>query len=209
MSGFRFSLLSFIAVVTLLALGLGAMASSSRLAICAAYTVFVGAVCLAAVMALLAGSSSRPFCVGFAVFGAAYWYLELRTQEGDPQLSSGTVNVPGRSRAVEPELLTRGLVHWLALNVTKRLEVGTHVQARWTNNGQYYPARITKIQDGEYEVQWDSGGTLQITPLSWLVNDDPSNIVAGHALMGSLCGILGGVLAGVFAGRGDRSEKTS
>ena len=69
MSPFRFSLFSFIAVVTLLALGLGAMASQSRLAISAAYSMFVASVCLAAVVALIPGGTNRPFCIGFAVFG--------------------------------------------------------------------------------------------------------------------------------------------
>src|SRR5262245_1427182 len=146
MSGFRFSLLSFIAVVTLLALGLGAMASQSRLAMSGAYTIFIAAVCLATAVALLPGGTNRPFCIGFAVFALAYWYLEMRTLDTSyARWSNGAVVSQAPGGTLEPELLTRPLVHWLSLSVTKRLEVGTHVQARWTNDGRYYPAQITKI----------------------------------------------------------------
>ncbi len=200
MSGFRFSLLGIIAVVTLVALGLGAMASQSPLAISGAYTLFVGAVCLAVAVALAPGGVNRPFCVGFAVFGLTYWFLEMRTMEASlAPWRSGVVVSGMPAGGSSPELVTRPLVHWLAASVSHRFDVGTHVQARWTNNGQYYPARITKIQGTQYEIQWDSGGTLQLTPLSWLVHDDPSNLIAGHALMGSLCGLLGGVVAAALA----------
>jgi hypothetical protein len=208
MSGFRFSLLSFIAVITLLAAGLGAMASQSRLATSTAYTLFVIAVGWTAVAALIPGLPNRAFCAGFAVFGLMYWYLEIRPLDTSAtQWPSGYVAGTTGSVATEPQLVTRDLVHWLALNVSQRFAVGMHVQARWNDNGRYYPARVTQIQGTQYEIQWDSGGTLQWTPLAGLVADDPSILVAGHALVGSLFAIFG-VLAAFFAGRKSPEQRT-
>ena len=93
MNRFRFSLTSFLVVVTLLALGLAAIASQSRLAASAVLTAYVVLNCVALAGAILPQAPNRAFWIGFAIFGWTYWFVEFDT--GTP--TSGQAVVPTTS----------------------------------------------------------------------------------------------------------------
>ncbi len=75
--------------------------------------------------------------------------------------------------------------------------------AAWNNNGRYYPATVVKEGEGQYEIQWVDGGTLQWTPTHLISPDIPTPLVASHAVMGSLFALFGGVLTLLLRERSD------
>jgi hypothetical protein len=214
MNRFRFSIGSILAVITVLGLGLGAIASQSALAACMAYTLFVGVLCLAGSVALAPQSPRRAFCTGFAIFGLVYWLVEFHVQEA-PAAGIGapgtawTTSPPVGGNQAELTLVTRPLIVMIERNMTPRLAVGTPVLARWANNGRYYRATIVQEANGQYQVQWVDGGTTQWTAPGLIVADSEQPMVAGHALMGGLFALLGGVLTALFAPERSARSETS
>jgi len=210
MNRFRFSMGSFLVVITLLALGLGAIASQSAAAASLAYTAFLSLLCLAAAVAVAPQSPRRAFCAGFAIFGFIYWLVEFQvpdTSAGRAPANTGwVVSPPDRGERAEPMLTTRQLIHLIERNLTPRRTVGSPVMAAWTNNGRYYPATIVQEGSGQYQIQWVDGGTLQWTPTGQIVANSPLPMVAGHALMGSLFALFGGVLTLMLRERSDAGE---
>jgi hypothetical protein len=211
MNRFHFSIRSFLAVITLLALGLGAMASQSELAASCALTVFLSLVGLATAVAFVRRAPNRAFWIGFAVFGWMYWWVEF-TLPGSAATPAWTTGSLGTSSQLGsppgPGLITGRFIRFVEANVTPNRQPGSPVMARWTNNGRYYPATIVQESHGQIQVKWVDGGTFQWTPANLITANAPQLVVAGHALMGSLFGLVGGILATVVAGWRKSSRHT-
>lgn len=205
MNRFRFSLGSFLAVVTLLALGLSAMASQSRLAASAVLTAFVVLLCVALAGALMPHASNRAFWIGLAIFGWTYWFLEFDTQQGAPQpVRSTSIALISGMIVQQPApgpvgLLTQDLIDFLETSVTPGRAVGSKVMGQW-RGGSYYSGTISEVKDGQYLIVWDDGSAPQWTPPSGILPHSPSLRVAAHATIGGLFALLGGVAVAILFG---------
>ena len=206
MNRFRFSLGSFLAVVTLLALGLAAMASQSRLAASAALTAYVIMLCVSLAGAVLPQAPNRAFWIGLTVFGWTYWFVEFDT--GNPTsgqslrapttafISGMVVQQPARPNV---GLLTQDLIDFLEISVTPGRTVNSKVMGQW-RGGSYYSGTITEVRDSQYLIVWDDGSAPQWTPPSGILPHSPSLRVAAHATIGSLFALFGAVLVAVLFG---------
>lgn len=207
MNRFRFSLLSFLAVVTLLALGLAAMTSQSRVAASASLTVFLSLLCLALGGALVPQARNRPFWIGLAVFGWTYWFVEfdasqpsggqIPTSATFALLSGRVVSQPSGSPRVG--LITGDLIELLETSTSPQRRVGSKVMAQW-RGGSYYSGTIAEAQDGQYLIVWDDGSAQQWTSASQILPHSPSLRVAAHALLGGLFALAGGCLVALLFG---------
>lgn len=215
MNRFRFSLGSFLAVVTLLALGLAAMASQSRLAASVSLTAYVVLLCVAFAGAVLPHSANRPFWIGLAIFGWTYWFLEFDAGNTSPSQSRApttsfiavtgmVVQQPAPGRV---GLLTQDLIDFLETSVTPGRSVGSKVMGQW-RGGSYYSGTITEVKDGQCLIVWDDGSAPQWTPPSGILPHSPSLRVAAHATIGGLFGLLGGVIVAVLFGGKPVSPQT-
>lgn len=205
MSRFRFSIGSFLGVVTLLGLGLAALVSQSSLGASVAYTAFLSLLGLATTLAIVPGSSRRVFCAGFAVFGWLYWFTEFKlpTSSVPQQLwtTGSSVGLPQPETSDDrsgPGLITREIITFLETNLLRNRRVGTHVMAQLTSSG-YFPGTIVAVDDGQYQVQWVDG-TTQWTPPHLIWSDPAGTRLACHSLVGGLFALFGAVLASCFAG---------
>lgn len=214
MSRFRFSIATFLIVVTLLALGLGAMASQSRLATSVAYTAFLVLLGIATGGALLAAGPRRAFWAGFAIFGWMYWFVEFDTgvRNTGPQpvftaISFFSGQLTTRQQPTpRTSLLTSDLMDWLESVMTANLRVGAKVTAQW-RGGSYYTGTIVQTSgDGQYLIVWDDGSPQQWTPPSQILPNSPSLRLAGHATFGGLFALFGGALVTVLFGNAGRRE---
>lgn len=218
MSRFRFSLVSFLAVITLLALGLAAMASQARLATSAAFTAFVVLLCLATAGAVIPWTVNRAFWIGFAIFGWTYWFLEFDTSGAratpQPAVTAITLfsGLSGRiaSPAPTPQagLLTADLLDWLEGKMTASRSIGSKVMAQW-RGGTYYSGTITQAEAGQYLIVWDDGSPQQWTPPSQIQPNSPNLRLAAHATLGGLFALIGGVLVAVLFGSRLEKDGTS
>jgi len=208
MSRFRFSIATFLTVVTLLALGLAAMASQSRLATSLAYTAFLVLLAVASAGALLAAPPKRAFWIGFAIFGWTYWFVEFdvtQARSSGPQPIVTTISMFSGQLTTRPQssapssLLTAELMDWLESVMTANLSVGSKVTAQW-RGGSYYTGTIVQAQNGQYLIVWDDGSPQQWTPPSQILPNSPNLRLAGHATLGGLFALLGGVIVAVLFG---------
>jgi hypothetical protein len=202
MSRFRFSIASFLIVVTLLAMGLAAMASQSPLATSLAYTAFLVLLGVASAGTLLATGPPRAFWVGFAIFGWTYWFVEFdttgeRAYSTAPSFVVSLSGFSGRSSSQQarpaPGLVTGSLVDWLETAMTTNLSIGAKVMAKW-KGGAFYSGTITQAQSGQYLIVWDDGSPQQWTPPSQIAPNSTSLRLAAHATLGGVFALLGGVL---------------
>jgi hypothetical protein len=208
MNRFRFSMGSFLVVVSALGLGLGAIVSQSEAATALAFTAFMSLLGLAAAIALSPRGERRAFCTGFAIFGLIYWLVEFQAPDGAPvvtTITSGWVSwQDSRSGSPKgPTLATRNLLNLIERSLTPNYRVGSRVRAAWNNNGRYYPATIVQEGQGIYQIQWVDGGTLQWTPANLIAPDIPTPLVASHAVMGGLFALMGGVLTLLLREKGE------
>lgn len=211
MNRFRFSLGTFLVVVTLLAVALAALVSQSRLAASAALTAYLVLLCVALAGAILPQAPNRAFWIGFAIFGWTYWLVEFDTTQVNSGQSRATsiaiysgliVNQSGAQPRVG--LITQDLIDYLETHVTPGRSVGSKVMGQW-RGGSYYSGTITQVQDGQYLIVWDDGSAPQWTPSSGILPHSPSMRVAAHATIGGLFALLGGVIVAILFG-GSRKE---
>jgi len=209
MSRFRFSIANFLIVVTLVAMGLAAMGSQSRLATSLAYTAFLVLLGVATGGALLAAGPRRAFWIGFAIFGWTYWFFEFNIEGGSraPQVPMVTfLGLSGRSTsqraAPPPGLITSDLMDWLESVMTANLNVGSKVMAQW-KGGTYYSGTITQASGGQYLIVWDDGSPQQWTVPSQIAPNSPNLRVAAHATLGGLFALVGGMLVALLFGKSD------
>jgi hypothetical protein len=214
MSRFRFSLTTFLAVVTLLAIGLAAMTSQSRVATSMAYTAFVVLLCLATTGTVVATAEKRPFWLGFAIFGWTYWFVEFDASGGQsapqPQVVSTFAFLTGRiatsSRVPRASFITEDLMAWLESRISAKLAVGSKVTAQY-RGGSYYSGTITQASGGQYLVVWDDGSPQQWTPPSQILPNSPNLRIAAHATLGGLFALFGGALVTIVFGRVNENSK--
>jgi hypothetical protein len=215
MSRFRFSIGTFLVVVTLLACGLAAMASQSRVATSLAYTGFLALLCVALAGAILP-NSHRPFWLGFAIFGWVYWFAEFDASAAAPQVTQSQtirfltgIRYPSSSPTPEPRagLLTSELMELLESRMTANRQVGTKVIAQW-RGGTYYSGTITEVNDGMVLIVWDDGSAPQWTPPSQILPNSPNLRLAGHATLGGMFALLGGVIVAVMFGGAARGQES-
>jgi hypothetical protein len=212
MSRFRFTIAGFFLVLTLVAFGLAAAVSQSELAGSAAYTLFVGLVCLSTAGAVLRPLPQRAFWLGFAIFGWTYWMLEYETELPPPQsvglsriwlFGSGASANPTNGR---PGLVSRHLLRIMASGLTPNREIGAKVMGQW-RGGSYYSGTITEANGDQYLIVWDDGSAPQWTPTTQILPNSPAILIAGHALCGGLFALLGATLAAVLFGASDPDRK--
>lgn len=204
---FRFSLLHFLLVITLLAVGLGAFASGSRLAASGAYTLFLGLICLGFAGAVLVHGEARPFWIGFAIFGWAYFFFAFESNSSPmPQRSWGSTWLSGISYSYygsespgASHLITTEIIDFLEDHLTGSRQVGSKVMAQWTS-GSYYAGTIQSYDGALYTVAWDDGSTPIAVAPSDIKGYTPYARLCGHSLFGSLAGLLGGILAALLFG---------
>jgi hypothetical protein len=207
MNRFRFSLGSFLIVVTLLALALAALVSQSRLAASAALTAYLVLLCLALAGALIPHTGNRAFWIGFAIFGWTYWFVEFDTgvnAAGQPRTTMAmavyTSFIPNQSAAPQHMgLLTQDVIEYLETHLTPGREIGAKVMAQW-RGGSYYSGTILEANEGQYLIKWDDGSPQQWTPSNQILPHVPSMRVAAHAVMGGLFALIGGVVVALFFG---------
>ncbi len=207
MGRFRFSIGTFLVVVTLLACGLGAMASQSRVATSLAYTAFLSLLCVALAGAILP-NSHRPFWLGFAIFGWMYWFAEFDASASAPQVAQtqtirflSGIGYASSPPTPEPRagLLTSELMELLESRMTVNRQVGSKVIAQW-RGGTYYSGTIIEVNEGLFLIDWDDGSADQWTPASQILPNSPNLRLAGHATLGGMFALLGGVLVAVMFG---------
>jgi hypothetical protein len=206
MSRFRFSLSSFLIVVTLFGCGLAAMVSQSRLATSVAFTAFLVLLCVALAGAIL-GGPNRAFWLGLAIFGWTYWFVEF--DAGGSSVRPAPTNfriLISQAMASQPSappasagLLTSELMDLLEARITPNRSVGSKVIAQW-RGGTYYSGTITEEKDGQYLIVWDDGSAPQWTPPSQIQPSSPNLRIAAHATLGGLFALLGGVLVALLFG---------
>jgi len=213
MSRFRFSIAGFFLVVTLVAFGLAASVSQSEMAGSAAFTVFLGLLCLATAGAILRPLPARAFWVGFALFGWTYWMCEFETEL--PPAQRGFVggsffygSSSSNSASNRPSLVTRHLIQLMADSLTPSRSVGSKVMGQW-RGGSYYSGTISQANGDQYLIIWDDGSTPQWTPTTQIMPNSPSVLVAGHSLCGGLFALIGGALAAILFGASSPDRKQS
>ncbi len=204
---FRFSLLHFLMVITLLAVGFGAIASGSRLAASGAYTLFLGLICLALAGAVIVRGEARPFWIGFAIFGWAYLFLAFESSESSaPQrswrsgwLSSFSFSTYGSESQNSAHLITTDIIDFLEDHLTGSRQIGAKVMAQWTS-GSYYAGTIRSYDGAVYTIAWDDGSTPSAVAPAGIRGYTPYARLSGHSVFGSLAGLLGGILAALLFG---------
>lgn len=211
MSRFRFSIAGFFLVLTLVAFGLAASVSQSELAGSAAYTVFLGLLCLAAAGAILRPLPARAFWLGFALFGWTYWMCEFESALPSPQrgFMGSVLTIYGSSSSPasnRPSLATRYLIQWMADSLTPSRSVGSKVMGQW-RGGSYYSGTISQATGDQYLIIWDDGSAPQWTPTTQIMPNSPSVLVAGHSLCGGLFALVGGALAAILFGANSSDRK--
>ncbi len=195
--------------MTLVAFGLAATVSQSELAGSAAFTVFLGLLCLATAGAILRVLPERAFWLGFALFGWTYWMCEFEVELPSSRggvlrgiFFSGPISSPGQTR---PGLVTSHLIQYLASNLAPSRTVGSKVMGQW-RGGSYYSGTISEARGEEYLIIWDDGSSPQWTHTTQILPNSPSILVAGHSLCGGLFALIGGALAAILFG-GVASER--
>lgn len=204
---FRFSLLHFLIVITLVAVGLAALASGSRLAASGAFTLYIGLLCLALAGALVVRGEARPFWIGFAVFGWAYFFLSFDASTETQSRNWGSIwgltrinfNYSGQDPPAGGHLLTTEAIDFLEEHLVGSRAVGSKVMAQWTSGG-YYPATIKSYDGSMYTVAWDDGSTPTLVSPAGIKGYAPYARLSGHSLFGALAGLAGGVLTVLFFG---------
>lgn len=202
MGRFHFSLTSFLIAVTLLAGGLAALVSQSRIGASAAYSVYLALISLAVVGAIVTKEDRRAFWIGFALFGWCYWFVEYK-----PAPSAQTAYLGyyvgwygGAQSTPPPGMITTELLSLLEDSLSPNRRIGSQVMAQWRGGG-YYPGTITQADGGgNYLVAWTDGSAPQWTASNLLQPGTPQVRVTGHAIMGSLWALTGGVLATLLFG---------
>jgi len=211
MSRFRFSIAGFFLVVTLVAFGLAASVSQSEMAGSAAFTVFLGLLCLATAGAILRPLPARAFWLGFALFGWTYWVCEFESELPSPQRGFvGSLlfygSSPSNSQSNRPSLVTRHLIQLMADSLTPSRSVGSKVMGQW-RGGSYYSGTISQASGDQYLIIWDDGSAPQWTPTTQIMPTSPSVLVAGHSLCGGLFALIGGALAAILFGAPSSDRK--
>jgi hypothetical protein len=204
---FRFSLLHFLIVITLLAIGFGALASGSRLAASGIYTLFLSLICLALAGAVIVRGEARLFWIGFAIFGWAYFLFAFEsTPQSSPQrnwastwLSGISYSYYGSEQSSGVHLITTEIIDFLEEHLTGSRQVGSKVMAQWTS-GSFYSGTIQSYDGTVYMVAWDDGSTPTAVAPTGIKGYTPYARLSGHSLFGSLAGLLGGVLAALMFG---------
>lgn len=210
MGRFRFSITSFLIVVTLLAFGMSAYVSQTEWMGNLTYTLFLGLACLATAGAVLVRGSQQRFWLGFALFGWCYWFVGF-----DASLSTGGRNYQPAfywgysvaSQSTGPRLFTSDLLDYAETHLVARRKVGDKVMAIWRGGG-YYPGTITQVTGGQYMVAWDDGSAPQLTPAASIQPYKLHSRVAGHSMLGALAALLGGlIVAAIFEPKKEESAK--
>ncbi|MCE9525640.1 MAG: hypothetical protein K8R36_06260, partial [Planctomycetales bacterium] len=194
--------------------GLGALASGSRLASSGVYTLYLGMICLALAGAIIVRGESRPFWIGFAIFGWAYFLLAFETgSSSTPQRGWASVWLSGISysnynsdTSGGSHLITTEIIDFLEDHLTGSRSVGSKVMAQWTSGG-YYSGTIQSYDGALYTIAWDDGSTPMAVAPAGIKGYTPYARLSGHSLFGALAGLLGGILAaGLFGPRPEKPE---
>jgi len=203
---FRFSLLHFLIVITLLAVGLGALASGSRLAASGIYTLYLVLICLALAGAIIVRGEARSFWIGFAVFGWAYFFLAFDVSSSNQARNWGSTWLSGISYSYyssespnASHLITTEIIDLLEDQLTGSRQVGSKVMAQWSS-GSFYAGTIQSYDGTMYTVAWDDGSTPTAVSPSGIKGYTPYARLSGHSLFGALAGLIGGILSALMFG---------
>ena len=208
MGRFRFSITSFLIVVTLLAFGMSAYVSQKEWLGNLTYTLFLGLACLAVAGAILLRGSQQRFWLGFAIFGWCYWFVgfdtSLTNNRNYPMY--GLWGYSAMPQPTGPRLFTSDLLDYSEMHLVARREVGDKVMAVW-RGGSYFPGTIREVADGQYLIAWDDGSPPQMTPPAQIQPFKLHSRVAGHSMLGAIAALIGGlVVAGFFEPKEPRTQ---
>jgi hypothetical protein len=191
MCGFRFSITTFLVVITLLSIGLWAFVSQTDKAANLTYSLFLGLVCLATCGIWLTIDSPRRFWLGFAIFGWIYWVVGFDANLSSPAYQRGLIYYSSNVQQASARLITSDLLDYAETHLTASRRVGVKVMGQWRGGG-FYPATITQVNGDQYTIAWDDGSAPQVTPASQLQPLKTHSRVAGHSVLGALIALLGG-----------------
>jgi len=215
MFNFRFSLLHFLIVITLLAVGFAALVSGSRIAASGAYSLYLALICLALAGAIAIRGERRPFWIGFAVFGWAYFLFAFDSGSQSPQrnwsslwLSGIAYNYYGSESPSGAHLITTEVIDFLEEHLTGNRDVGSKVMAQWSS-GSYYAGTIQSYDGTIYIVAWDDGSTPSAVTPAGIKGYTPYIRLSGHSIFGALAGLIGGIITAlVFASKQENHSKS-
>lgn len=189
--------------MTLLSIGLWAYVNQSDWAANITYTLFFACLCLATGAAAILRDDRRPFWLGVAIFGWAYWLIgfdvSLSTSRAQPVGFWAYSNI---QPSTGPRLFTSDLLDLAEQHLTASRQVGAVVMAQWRNGGLYRGTITAVTDDNQFVVQWDDGSAPQTTPGSQVFPLKTHSRVAGHSVLGGLFALAGGItLACLFGDR--------
>ena len=199
MGRFRFSITSFLVVITLVAFGLSAYVAQTEWMGNLTYTLFLSLLCLAAAGAVLVRGSQQRFWLGFAIFGWCYWFIgfdvSVNNNRGYQQFGLwGYSSMPQPAGA---RLFTSDLLDYSETHLVARRNVGDKVMAVWRGGG-YYPGTIRQIDGNQYLIAWDDGSAPHLPPPSSIQPLKLHSRVAGHSVLGSLIALVGGMVVSAW-----------
>jgi hypothetical protein len=199
----RFSMRTFLVVLTIMVFVIAATAANHRLAGNAVYTLNWVLLGLSLAGAFLASGMQRRFWIGFAIFAWMHWNFGALPPQNPIVRGANSWNDPSLGMAGEwnrpLRLLTSDVVLFLEGFVGKKLSIGDEVQAQY-NLGSYYPGVVDEIRDDEYLIRWTDGSSspAQWTSLAQIQYATSSFRDAAFTALGSLWGLIGGMLAVAF-----------
>ena len=198
----RLSLRAILAVIAVLAVGMAAVVSQSRLASSLTFTAFWVANLLAVAGAMVVRSRIRAFCVGSAVFGLGYWAIAFETADADVTNFSRWFSIRGRmtnlwrgndSLKESDRFITSELVDLMESSVRPALAPGGQVYAQF-NGGLYYTGKVQSFDGTHYVIAWDDGTTPSPVPPAGIRGCIQYVRTSAHSVMGLLLTLIGGLL---------------
>ncbi|HEY1066675.1 MAG TPA: hypothetical protein VGE52_11220 [Pirellulales bacterium] len=182
MDRWQFSVRGLLIGFVVVAGSLAAMTISSPWIASSVYTLEIVLLATAVCGAALGEPRVRAFWSGWLAFGAVY---VIATGGSVFLLPAGAA---GNNR---PRLLTEPLLEYLSQWHGPPM-LGALVQAQW-NNGSYYAAKITQVQNGQYEVTWTDGSAPSWVTAAQIKGDLTSFTAQGHCVFGLLFAWAGGL----------------
>lgn len=204
MRSLRFSLKTFLGIVTLLALDFGTIAADSMLASSMAYVLFLALFCFASAAAFLSQTQDKPFWTGFAVFACVYWLTAIGPHGLILDRSGATGGYAnGAASPASPAQLADDLLAIVEDKLAATHAVGAHAFVRWRGGG-YYWGTILQSQGGQYLIRWDDGSAPTWQTSQDIAGASTQRRAAMHLTVATLWALFGGASMSWFFARQQR-----
>jgi hypothetical protein len=177
----RFSLLGLLALVTILGLGLGLLATPSPLSLKSLNLLYLLCLIVSTVVAFTARPERRSFWIGAAAVGWTYWLtLGFTTREKGH---------PTRYTALPTDDLAVALQSLLK----HRTRIGEHVEGL-RGRDTWGWGTVLEADDPQFLIQWDDGMRPRWTAIRPPV-ETPEFLRSAHSLLGIMLWMIGGIVA--------------